>query len=83
MYCPKCKAKTKVIDSRAMNNQNGIRRRRKCLVCGHKFTTYEELENSENIEELRALRIKHRRTILNLAIVEDILKKEQDDALLP
>ena len=61
MYCPKCKAKTKVIDSREMKNQNGIRRRRICLVCGHKFNTYEEYENSVNMEELIDLRVRDAR----------------------
>lgn len=76
MHCPKCKEKTKVTDSREMTNKNGVRRRRKCLVCDHRFTTYEEFESSVNIEELKTLREKLRRALLNLAIVEDVLKKE-------
>lgn len=42
MKCPFCNsAETKVIDSRAAQRNNAIRRRRECLDCGHRFTTYE------------------------------------------
>jgi transcriptional repressor NrdR len=44
MRCPKCShLEDKVIDSRAANNGAVIRRRRMCLRCGHRFTTYEEV----------------------------------------
>jgi transcriptional repressor NrdR len=43
MNCPYCSHnETKVIDSRDANE--GIRRRRKCLGCGARFTTYERLQ---------------------------------------
>jgi transcriptional repressor NrdR len=43
MNCPYCDYfDSKVIDSRSANN--GIRRRRQCLSCGHRFTTYERLQ---------------------------------------
>lgn len=46
MRCPKCKAHDdKVIDSRASREGATIRRRRECLKCGHRFTTYEEIEH--------------------------------------
>jgi transcriptional repressor NrdR len=45
MRCPKCgKTEDKVIDSRASREGATIRRRRECLACGHRFTTYEEIE---------------------------------------
>ena len=56
MYCPKCKNKTKVTDSRPMENKNGIMRRRRCVVCGHNFQTYEEYESSQAIAENAGLR---------------------------
>ena len=44
MRCPKCDhLEDKVIDSRAARNNAVIRRRRMCLRCGHRFTTYEEV----------------------------------------
>jgi len=46
MMCPLCRHdETKVIDSRA-SQQFAIRRRRECLKCGRRFTTYEKIEES-------------------------------------
>ena len=45
MRCPFCKGDdTKVTDSRATDDGNAIRRRRECLKCGRRFTTYEMVE---------------------------------------
>jgi len=45
MRCPKCgRQDDKVIDSRASREGATIRRRRECLGCGNRFTTYEEVE---------------------------------------
>jgi transcriptional repressor NrdR len=45
MRCPKCGCQDdKVIDSRASREGATIRRRRQCIACGHRFTTYEEIE---------------------------------------
>ncbi len=42
MYCPFCNANdTKVTDSRLIRESNQIRRRRECLDCKERFTTYE------------------------------------------
>jgi len=44
MKCPKCEHReNKVIDSREVREGTAIRRRRLCLNCGHRFTTYEEV----------------------------------------
>lgn len=44
MRCPKCEYDdSKVIDSRSAEDGMAIRRRRECLECGHRFTTYERL----------------------------------------
>ena len=46
MKCPYCSfAESKVIDSRPTEENNSIRRRRECLKCGKRFTTYEKLES--------------------------------------
>ena len=46
MRCPKCgRLDDKVIDSRASREGSVIRRRRECLDCAHRFTTYEEIEH--------------------------------------
>ena len=45
MRCPKCLTDdTKVIDSREVAEGSSIRRRRSCIACAHRFTTYERLE---------------------------------------
>jgi len=45
MRCPKCGCQDdKVVDSRASREGATIRRRRECIKCGHRFTTYEEVE---------------------------------------
>ena len=45
MRCPYCSfAESKVIDSRPTDEGNSIRRRRECLSCQKRFTTYETVE---------------------------------------
>lgn len=48
MRCPKCGCQDdKVIDSRASREGATIRRRRECISCGYRYTTYEEIERGE------------------------------------
>ena len=48
MRCPKCGSRDdKVIDSRQSRDSSSIRRRRECLKCRYRFTTYEEIERSD------------------------------------
>jgi len=48
MRCPKCKGvEDRVIDSRPVSHFTGIRRRRVCLQCEHRFTTYEQIERAD------------------------------------
>ncbi len=48
MKCPKCgKDDDKVLDSRTARDGAAIRRRRECIICGHRFTTYEEVDRDE------------------------------------
>ncbi len=45
MRCPRCADDNdRVIDSRAVREGSAVRRRRECLVCGERFTTYEAVE---------------------------------------
>ncbi|MFA5628461.1 MAG: transcriptional regulator NrdR [Thiohalomonadaceae bacterium] len=45
MRCPFCSADdTKVIDSRLANDGDAVRRRRECLTCNERFTTFETAE---------------------------------------
>lgn len=45
MKCPECNfLETKVIESRDLDDSLSVRRRRECLKCGFRFTTYERIE---------------------------------------
>ena len=45
MFCPFCtKEETKVVDSRLVTNGSQIKRRRECIDCGERFSTYEAAE---------------------------------------
>ena len=45
MKCLYCECtESKVIDSRSSDDKKSIRRRRECMLCGRRFTTYETIE---------------------------------------
>ncbi|MCQ9207210.1 MAG: transcriptional regulator NrdR [Omnitrophica bacterium] len=45
MKCPYCRSKRdKVVDSRSIRNNQAVRRRRECLKCHKRYTTYEYVE---------------------------------------
>ncbi len=45
MNCPYCgRDESRVIDSRDTDGRDAIRRRRECVACGQRFTTYEKIE---------------------------------------
>lgn len=47
MRCPSCRsADTSVVDSREADDGLAIRRRRECVSCGHRFTTFERAESA-------------------------------------
>jgi transcriptional repressor NrdR len=72
MKCPFCgEIDNKVIDSRLSKDGNLIRRRRECIPCGRRFTTY------EHIEEIPIMIIKKdgRREIYNREKVRAGMKK--------
>jgi transcriptional repressor NrdR len=46
MRCPFCQARdSRVVDSRELGSGESIRRRRECVACGRRFTTYERVES--------------------------------------
>jgi transcriptional repressor NrdR len=50
MKCPTCEfEEDKVIDSRSTKEGTVTRRRRECLKCGHRFTTYEYIEPAQMV----------------------------------
>ncbi len=45
MQCPYCQhTESRVLESRSTESGQSIRRRRECLNCKHRFTTYERIE---------------------------------------
>lgn len=62
MRCPKCGySEDRVLDSRSVRGNASIRRRRICLKCGHRFTTYEEVVKTQ----LRVIKHDKRREEFN------------------
>ncbi len=54
MRCPFCKADDdKVIDSRSTEGGQCIRRRRRCLACARRFTTYERIEETIKLSVIK------------------------------
>jgi transcriptional repressor NrdR len=54
MICPYCdRDDDKVIDSRASDAGKVIRRRRECLGCGRRFTTYERVEDTYRLTVIK------------------------------
>lgn len=50
MKCSQCSCDdTKVIESRDVAEGESVRRRRACVVCGYRFTTYERVERPQLI----------------------------------
>lgn len=58
MICPYCKStEIKVVDKRDNDDTGVTRRRRECLICKKRFTTYERIENINLIVEKRSGRL--------------------------
>jgi transcriptional repressor NrdR len=86
MKCPICYfLDTKVVDSRAATDGLSIRRRRECLKCGFRFSTYEEMEilelmvvkrdgNKESYDREKLIK-GLRRSLEKRPITEDKFKK--------
>jgi transcriptional repressor NrdR len=62
MRCPKCKQnRDQVLDSRETQSGEAVRRRRECLACGARFTTYERFD----VEDLQVIKRDGRREPFN------------------
>ncbi len=54
MRCPFCNADNdKVIDSRSTEGGRSVRRRRQCLACGRRYTTYERIEERVRLSVIK------------------------------
>ncbi|MDQ7015665.1 MAG: transcriptional regulator NrdR [Gammaproteobacteria bacterium] len=89
MRCPFCSAtRTKVIDSRDAHEGSQVRRRRQCLSCGERFTTYEQADIAlpriiKNNNERQTFSEKKLQAGLALALQKRPVSTEQlDNAIL-
>lgn len=72
MKCPFCgNEETKVLDSRPAGNGNSVRRRRECLNCDSRFTTYERFEENR----IRIIKKEGKRELFDREKIKDGLIK--------
>ncbi len=72
MKCPFCgNLETKVLDSRPAGNGNSVRRRRECLNCDSRFTTYERFEENR----IRVIKKEGKRELFDREKIKDGLIK--------
>ena len=88
MYCPFCSAPdTRVIDSRLANDGDQVRRRRECVSCNERFTTYETAElNMPRVVKQDGSRMPFKQEKLSAGVMRALEKRpvstEQVDAAI-
>ncbi|MFV9615580.1 MAG: transcriptional regulator NrdR [Gammaproteobacteria bacterium] len=88
MHCPFCSAPdTRVIDSRLANDGDQVRRRRECVSCSERFTTYESAElNMPRIVKQDGSRMPFKEDKLSAGVMRALEKRpvntEQIDAAI-
>ena len=80
MHCPFCSApETRVIDSRLANDGDKVRRRRECISCNERFTTYEGAElNMPRIVKTDGSRVPYSEEKLRSGIMRALEKRPVD-----
>lgn len=81
MFCPYCKCEdTKVVDKRDNADTGVTRRRRECLECTKRFTTYERIESINLMVEKRSGKIEeYDREKLKRGIIKAVKKRPITD----
>lgn len=77
MYCPFCSTPdTRVIDSRLANDGGQVRRRRECVSCNERFTTYESAElNMPRIVKQDGSRMPFKESKLSTGVMRALEKR--------
>lgn len=55
MNCAQCDKATQVLDTRTFAEGKAVKRRRECLFCSHRFSTYEYSSENEVIMQVREI----------------------------
>lgn len=94
MRCPSCNhIEDKVVDSRLSRGGRSIRRRRECLDCGKRFTTYEHVEQEplsvrkttgavepyDRVKLLKSIGIACAKRPVSLATIEQVVDRIEED----
>ena len=83
MKCPHCQTDNdRVIDSRASEDGFAIRRRRECLACQQRFTTYERVEAPMKVVKKDGSRVPYDRAKLKLGLEKACWKRPISDQQL-
>lgn len=84
MKCPYCRADNdRVLDSRASEDGSAIRRRRECLDCKQRYTTYERIERAMiKVVKKDGVRVPFDREKLKLGLEKACWKRPISDAQL-
>jgi len=77
MNCPKCGyISSKVVDKRNNNETNTIRRRRECLQCSERYTTYEKIERTNLLVRKKSGRVEeYDRSKLKNSLLKGLKKR--------
>ncbi|MFQ5890831.1 MAG: transcriptional regulator NrdR [Gemmatimonadota bacterium] len=94
MRCPSCDhTEDRVVDSRTSRGGRAIRRRRECLACGRRFTTYEHVEAEpltvrkrsgasepyERSKLLRSISIAFAKRPISLSQIEELVDETEEE----
>ena len=97
MKCPHCEQDNdKVIESRPNIDGTSVRRRRECLACGYRFTSYEHIEekplrvikrdgrreNFERIKLARGIKISREKRPVAQSVIEGVIQSIEDEAIM-
>lgn len=78
MRCPACQYNgTRVVDSRPVDDNKEIRRRRECESCGVRFTTFEKIEETPLIVVKKMVRGKNLVVKKYCAVLFELVKNAQ------
>lgn len=98
MRCPRCKSlDDRVVESRSLANGASIRRRRECLSCGYRFTSYERIDEKplmvikksdkrrepfDHDKLERSIQLATRKRAISQSTIEEMINEIEENALM-